>query len=261
MTVTDPPRPRRQAPGVVSPADARRTAKAVAQRSDRRRAWRRRVLRTLSVLLPLAALAWVVLASPLLAVDRVQVTGVERLTPEQVVEVAGVPLGTPLARVDTGRTGAQVASLAPARQVRVRRVWPTTLRIDVVERVAVAAVTGGRDAGDGALLLDSGGVDFATEPTVPAGLPQLEVASPGRDDPATRAALEVLLALPDDLRARVEVVRAATPVDVSLGLVDGRTVAWGAPGDTATKVAAVTALLRMPGEFYDVSAPGVAVRR
>lgn len=257
MTVTDRPQPRRQAPGVVSPADARRTAKAVAQRSGRRRAWRRRALRALSVLLPLAVLAWVVLASPFLAVDRIQVTGVERLTPEQVVEIAGVPLGTPLARVDTDRTLAQVSSLAPARQVRVRRVWPTTLRIDVTERVAVAAVTAGR----GALLIDSGGVAFGTEPAAPAGLPQLEVTSPARDDPATRAALEVLLALPEDLRARVEVVRAATSVDVSFGLVDGRTVVWGAPGDTATKVAAVTALLRMPGEFYDVSAPGVAVRR
>jgi cell division protein FtsQ len=228
--------------------------------------WRRRVLRALLLLLPLAALAWVVLVSPLLAVDRVQVTGTQRLDPQQVVEVAAVARGTPLARVDVGETGQQVRSLAPVAEVRVRRVWPATLRIEVTERVAVAAALGGGAAGGrggepGALLLDKGGVGFATEPGVPAGLPRLEVAAPGPDDPTTEAALSVLLDLPPELAGQVTVVRASSPSDVSFGLLDGRTVVWGAPGDTATKAAAVTALLRMPGEVYDVSAPGVAVRR
>lgn len=255
--MTAPARPRRPSPGVVAPAGPRLAARARAERSGRRRRWGGRVLRALLLLLPFVALAWVLLASPLLDVDRVEVTGTERLTAEQVREVAAVEPGTPLARVDVGRTGERVRTLEPVGEVRVRRGWPSTLRIEVVERVAVA----GAPVDGGVLLVDARGVAFATEPGVPAGLPRLEVPTPGADDPATQAALSVLLDLPPDLAGQVAAVRASTPSDVSFVLVDERTVVWGGPGDTATKAAAVTALLRMPGELYDVSAPGVAVRR
>lgn len=259
--MTAPAHPRRSGPPVVAPAGPRLAARARAERSQRRRVWRGRVLRALVVLLPVAAVAWVLLATPWLGVDRVQVAGTQRLTPEQVVEVAAVELGTPLALVDVAGTADRVRSLDPVGQVRVRRVWPSTLRIEVVERTAVGGVPLGGDGRDGVLLVDGEGVGFATEPAVPADLPRIEVAAPGPDDPTTRAALSVLLDLPAELAGQVAVVRASTPSDVSFVLVDERTVVWGAPGDTAVKTAAVTALLRMPGEVYDVSAPGVAVRR
>lgn len=260
MTVTE--RPRRPAAGTVAPAGPRLAARARAERSGRRRVWRGRVLRALAVLLPVAALAWVVLASSLLAVDRVQVSGVSRLTAEQVATAAAVGEGTPLALVGVADAAERVRALPPVEQVRVRRVWPGTLRIEVAERVPVV----GADRGaDGVLLLDAEGVPFATEPSLPPGVPRVEVDRPGPDDPATRAALQVLLDLPAELAAQVAVVRAGTPSDVALVLADGRTVVWGAPGETpaatATKAAAATALLRMPGTEYDVSAPGVAVRR
>jgi cell division protein FtsQ len=254
--VTAPSRPRRPPPGVV-PAGPRLEARARAERAGRRRRWGRLVLRALLVLVPVVLLGWLFLASSLLAVDRFQVTGAERLTPEQVVEAAAVELGTPLARVGNGQARARVRQLPPVDDVRVRRVWPTTLRIDVTERVPVAGVAGR----DGAALLDRQGVSFATEPALPTGLPRLQVAAPGPDDPTTRAALAVLLDLPPELARQVGVLRASTPSDVAFELRDGRTVVWGAAGDTDTKAPAVLALLRMPGELYDVSAPGVAVRR
>lgn len=254
--MTAPSRPRRPAPGVV-PAGPRLEARALAERAGRRQQWTRRTLRLTAVLVPLAALAWLVLLSPLLAVDRVQVEGAARLVPEQVVEAAAVAEGTPLARVDVDAAEERVRELAPVAEVRVRRVWPATLHVDVTERTPVAGVPGP----DGVLLVDADGVGFATEPALPPGVPQVEVADAGPEDPATRAALAVLLGLPPELAAQVAVVRATTPSDVSLQLVDARTVSWGAPTDTAAKTAALQALLRMPGEFYDVSAPGVAVRR
>ena len=254
--MTAPARPRRPPPAVVA-AGPKRKARARAERSTRRRRFGRRLLRLVTVLVPVVLLAWVLLLSPLLAVDRVVVAGVARLTPEQVVEAAAVELGTPLARVGVGETAERVRALEPVDDVRVRRVWPGTLRLEVAERVAVAGVP----RPDGVLLLDADGVGFGTDPALPPGVPSLEVDSPGADDAATEAALEVLLALPPELAGQVGVLRASTPSDVSFSLVDGRTVVWGSPRDTATKLAAITALLRMPGEYYDVSAPGVAVRR
>jgi cell division protein FtsQ len=254
--VTAPSRPRRPAPAVVA-AGPRLEARARAERAGRRRRWGRAVLRGLLLVVPVVLLGWLFLASPWLAVERYQVTGAQRLTPEQVVQAAAVELGTPLARVAHGQARDRIRQLAPVDDVRVRRVWPTTLRIDVTERVAVAGAAG---AG-GVTLVDGQGVSFATEPGLPTGLPRLEVPDPGPDDPTTRAVLSVLRDLPPELSAQVRVLRASTPSDVAFELVDGRTVVWGAAGDTGTKAPAVLALLRMPGEVYDVSAPGVAVRR
>jgi cell division protein FtsQ len=239
------------------PAAAKLAARARAARSQRRRRRMRVVARVLLVLLPLLALAWLLLLSSWLTVDRVAVVGTERLTSQQVVDAAGTVRGTPLARVDTGAVAREVRGLAPVAEVEVQRDWPSTLRLVVTERTPVATVA----TPTGVRLLDDAGVPFAEEPVAPPGLPALEVARPGPEDLETRAALAVLLDLPEPLRAQVAVVRASSASGVTLGLGDGRTVVWGRPGDTATKAAALEALLRMPGAFFDVSAPGVVVRR
>lgn len=253
-----PARPRRPTapPGVV-PASPRIQAKAQAVRSGRRRRRLHGLLVALAVLLPLAGLAWVVLLSPWLAVERVQVSGTGRLTADEVVAAAAVEPGTPLARLDAGDVVDRVRTLAPVQEVRVAREWPTTLRLEVTERTAVAAVPRAK----GVQLVDAEGVVFADEPAAPAGVPTLDVARPARDDPATVAALAVRAELPADLAAQVAVLRATTPSDVELVLTDGRTVVWGEPGRADTKAAALAALLTMPGSAYDVSAPGVVVRR
>ena len=253
--MTAPVRPAR--PSVV-PAAPHRAARERAERLDRRRRRARRGLVLLAVLAPLAGLAWLVLASPVLAVDDVEVTGTARLAPDAVVEAAAVEPGTPLARVDVAGVSARVrAALPPAQDVRVLRVWPTTLRLQVTERTPVGAVL--RD--DGALLVDAAGVGFAVEPALPPGVPALALARPGPEDPATRAVLAVLAELPEQLSGQLAVVRATGPADVAVELVDGRTVVWGAPGDAATKSAALATLLGMEGTVFDVSAPGIVVRR
>jgi cell division protein FtsQ len=259
--MTAPSRPRRPARPPSRPVVAaapKLKARAKAERSDRRRRRVRRALTALAVLLPMLGLAWLVLLSPVLAVDDVEVVGTARLAPEQVVVAAAVEPGTPLARVDVGDVAARVrAELAVAADVRVRRVWPTTLRLQVTERspVAFAATEGG------ALLVDGEGVGFATDPAPPPGVPSLELAAPGPDDPATRAALTVLAELPPWLREQVVALRAGTASDVRLQLADGRGVVWGEPGEAATKATALGTLLGMEGTEFDVSAPGIVVRR
>jgi cell division protein FtsQ len=129
--------------------------------------------------------------------------------------------------------------------------------LEVTERVPVAAHVGR----DGVHLLDATGTPFATVPEVPDGLLRVDVDRPAPGDAATAAALEVAADLPTDLRARVSGVGATSASAVTLALGDGRTVVWGTPGDTTTKAAAVLAMLPMEGTTFDVSAPGVAVRR
>lgn len=249
--------PVRRRPAPVVPAGPRRAARARADRSARRARLLRRTWQGLLLIVPVAFLGWVLLASSWLAVDRVVLTGLGRLSDEQVRVAVDVPPGTPLARVDTGDVADAVRELPSVAQVEVERSWPGTLRVAVRERVVAAGVQ--RDGG--IELVDADGVAFATESGLPPGVVRLEVEDAGPGDATTRAALAVTGALPDALRRRVLAVSAEEPERVVLRLDGDQQVVWGAPGETATKAAAALALLRTPGGVVDVSTPGLVVRR
>ena len=249
--------PVRRRPAPVVPAAPRRAARARADRSARRARRLRRTWQGLLLLVPVALVGWVLLASSWLAVDRVVVTGGGRLADEQVRAAVDVPPGTPLARVDTGDVADAVRELPAVAGVDVGRSWPGTLRVAVRERTVAAGVQR-----DGEVeLVDADGVGFASEPSLPPGVVRLEVEDAGPGDPTTRAALAVTGALPDELRRQVLAVSAEDPDSVVLRLQGDQQVVWGAPGETGTKATAALALLKTPGGVIDVSTPGLVVRR
>ncbi|HEU0102770.1 MAG TPA: FtsQ-type POTRA domain-containing protein [Mycobacteriales bacterium] len=243
----------------VLPAGSRQDELArlrAGQRQDRRDRLRRRVRRTSYLcvaLVPVCLVFWLLLASPLLAVTRVEVTGTSRLGAEQVLQVAGIREGTPLARVDSPALRARVATLAPVAKVRVVRAWPHTLRLQVTERTALASV---RVADGSWALVDVHRVRFGPSAAAPPGVPELQV-------PLAQAepAVQVLAELPGWLREQVAAVQLPSPASVVLQLRSGRAVVWGPPGQAARKAAVVAALLPRPGRTVDVTAPEVAVVR
>ncbi|MCW2543882.1 MAG: Polypeptide-transport-associated domain protein FtsQ-type [Frankiales bacterium] len=239
-------------PRVVS-ATPRLKEKAKQQRWDRRLRLLRRTGWALVGLAPLAVAGWVLLASGLLAVEKVTITGLGRLTQAQVQQVVDVPDGTPLARVDTSAVEARLQALAPVDHVTVSRRWPHELRVEVVERVVVVA----ERSGTSWILRDRTGAAVATSTTVPRGVYALVSRSPA----STTAAIGVLKELPAQLRGVLRSVQATSPEQVLLRLKDGRQVLWGGDSDNAVKASAVLALLKMPGSYFDVSAKGVATRR
>jgi cell division protein FtsQ len=149
--------------------------------------------------------------------------------------------------------------------VEVTRGWPRSVVVTVVERVPVAVV---EESGTRSLV-DADGVLFDTvtgEP--PVGVVPLDVADPGPDDRATRAAVSALAALPDDVRGDVTGARATSPEDVSLTLEDGTTVLWGSDEHAGDKADALVALLEQlhrgalePADTIDVSTPAAVVLR
>lgn len=202
----------------------------------------------------LGILAVVVYATPVLGVRRVEVRGNVIVSADQVRSVAAVPDGAPLASLDLGAIGGRVGSLAPVRQVRVGRSWPSTVVITVTERNAVAALPA---AGGAFRLIDPTGVVFQTVPARPAGLAVLVLPNPGPDDPGTRAGLSVLAALTGELRGGLVRLVVTAPTRISLELVGDRTVMWGDATDNEAKATVATALLKRPGKTIDVSAPSV----
>ncbi|HSV64323.1 MAG TPA: FtsQ-type POTRA domain-containing protein [Mycobacteriales bacterium] len=203
------------------------------------------------------AVVYVVGFTGLLGVRSVEVYGSSAVSAREVRDAAAVPVGEPLARLDVGTISRRVGQVPGIQLVRVSRSWPSTVRIDVVERTPVAVVP----RGSGLWLVDVEGVLFQRVPVAPAWLPRLVVARPVATDPASRAALTVIAALPTPLRRLVQVVEAPTPDSVTLGLRDGRTVVWGGPGESDTKARVLAPLLSRPGSTYDVSTPSVIVLR
>jgi cell division protein FtsQ len=194
--------------------------------------------------------------SPLLSLRTVEVTGIEVITRPEALAALDIAEGTPLLQVDTAAAAQRVAALPRAASVRVQRVYPSTVRVTVTERVAVLYF----DGPDGTHSVDSEGVDFAVEPP-PLFTPRLVTASPGTGDPTTSAAVRVLEALPPELRVQVQEIAAGSETDISLTLADGRVVLWGGVDRSDRKAAVIVPLLTQPGQQYDVISPDLPTVR
>lgn len=201
----------------------------------------------------IASATWLVFFSSVLGVRQIVVVGNFTVATEQVERAAGVPAGQPLATVDLAEVQRRVGALRKIESVLAERSWPGTLRIEVTERRPVAVI----EVGGKAALVDRHGVVIEVRQAAPPTLPVLRVDRPGAADPATRAALKVITALPGDILKRVSEVRATTPEGVSLVLKDERQVVWGGADRPGEKARILATLLRRPATVYDVSSPEV----
>jgi cell division protein FtsQ len=195
-------------------------------------------------------LALVLYFTPAMSARNIVVTGIGAVTREEVLDAAQVRVGTPLLQINTNQVADRVAAIRRVSSARVQRQYPSALRITIVERVPVAV----KDFPDGPHLFDRDGVDFATGPPPPA-LPYIDVADPGPSDPATKAALQVLLALRPEVAGQVGRIAAPSVASITLTLGDGRVVIWGTTDRTDEKAEKLAALLTQPGRTYDVSSP------
>jgi cell division protein FtsQ len=213
---------------------------------------------TAVVLLVAGGLTWVLYGTAVLGVREVEVVGTQLLTPLQVQQAAAVPMDEPLARVDLDGVRARVRGLAAVDRVAVRRSWPSTLVVEVVERTPVAAVPSRPGV---FTLIDSTGVPYRETSRRPDGMPLVRTATPGPSDVNTRSALTVLAALSEELREQLVAVSVAAPAQIRLELRKNRTVVWGDDTKSDVKSQVATALLKKAGAEIDVSAPSVVTIR
>lgn len=216
------------------------------------------------------AVAWALLGSRLFAVRSIAVRSIAvpgaRLVPSsRVVAVADVPLGTPLARVNTAAVERRIETIRQVASASVSTSWPDGLDIVVRERTPAVAV---RMAGGGYDLVDASGVIVNWSRTKPASLPVYVTSVAGtalRGDARVPAAVAVLRELPRWLSgsvASVSVSGTSTAAGaVTLELSDGKTVVWGGPGRAAEKARELAILIGGQATYYDVSAPGTAVTK
>ena len=224
-------------------------------RAERRRRWIRVAVGVL-VVAAVGVLVWLVWFSSVLAVRDVEVAGRTTLKQAQVLRVAQVPQGRPLARVDVEAIEQRVSSLDRVDTVEVGRSWPHTISISIVERKSVVwARVDGQIRG-----IDRNGIAFRTYESPPKGLLEATIdVTEARARLQTSESLTAVVALigrkDPALRRQVESVTAASKDSIELKLTKGRTVVWGSRDDGRRKLQVLTPLLRLEASRYDVSAP------
>jgi cell division protein FtsQ len=210
------------------------------------------------ILLALAGIvvgvAWALLGSRFFVVRSVQVTGLHRVTREQVVAAAAIPVGLPLIRINDGAVSRRVDAITQVEAARITRSWPDGIAIRITERTpALAIADGGRYD-----LVDRFGVVVVSASQRPPRMPLFVPSGPLRGSPAVAAAVDVLHELPARLAGRLRSITAPNPDEVTLRLTAGVTVIWGSPGGVAVKDRVLAILMRTHASYYDVSAPTVA---
>lgn len=208
---------------------------------------------------------WLLYGSDLARVERVSVSGTRVLTPERVREVADVPLGGPLAMVETEAIASRLRREMPRiGTVDVIRSWPHEIELNITERAPVLLMEKGGEF----VEIDAEGVRYATVPEAPRGVPRLELtvrrsgataASLRRFGEArlVREAVRVVRDVPDSVARVTRSVNVRTRDDISLKLTDGREIVWGSAEEGAAKGRTLTALLKAAPDarHFDVSVP------
>jgi cell division protein FtsQ len=234
------------------------TVKVARKRFARRQLRRRLVLLRpvligLAIAAALAGLVWVFFFSSWLAAEEVEVRGTDVVTPRKVLQLAAVPLGKPLARIDTDAIQARIEDLAPVKSVDVSRCWPHKICIEVTERQSVAVVDR-----EGKLWgLDETGILFRQYAQAPADLPAVHMKATTSTDALAEAA-EIVSSLPASVAEKVAYLDVSTVDEISLHLRRGATVIWGSADDSYTKARVLEPLLKAKpdAKTYNVSVPG-----
>ncbi|WP_224760723.1 FtsQ-type POTRA domain-containing protein [Salinibacterium sp. ZJ450] len=200
--------------------------------------------------------------SPALALRNIQIEGATRVSADEVRAAIDDQLGTPLALIDLGRVQDELGAFPVIRSFVTEAVPPDTLVVRITERDPIGTINSGA-AFD---LVDPAGVVIATSDTRVDGVPVIDVGGHAADSAAFESVVEVLLAVPTELRGRIDAVTARSKDDVTLVLDGvGQSVSWGSADGSAQKARVLAELIRqtdpaLAGEF-DVSAPTIAVFR
>lgn len=215
------------------------------------RTWGLRLL----VVAVIAGLVWLVGWSNVLAVKNVEVVGADQLKTGVVKKAAGIVLGEPLVRVDTGRAAESVEELKRVEKVEVSRSWPRTITIDIVERAPIGwYMSGGR-----ARLFDRHGIVFESRRRGPTRLARVDYSGPSSD---RSAAIEEVAAVIEELRddndalwGKVDRIDVTSRDSIEFIVADGTRIRWGSAKRSEEKLAVLKVLRKHKAQVYDVTAP------
>jgi cell division protein FtsQ len=200
--------------------------------------------------------------SPLLAIQQISVVGTQRLNPEEISKALSGQMGKPLPLLNHDEIAKSLAGFTLIESFAATAIPPNGLQVSVSERQALCIVEY-----QGALWLhDPAGVRIAVaEPT--DLLPRILIAGEPSSSQPFKDSVDVLLALPVELLAEVEIIQANTRDDVQMSLRGslGQRISWGDSSEAVLKSRVLQALMAnnqgVTGVTFDVSSPNAPVVR
>ena len=212
-----------------------------------------------SLLASLLALILLVLATmftPLMSVDKIAVTGNQKVATKEIEAAVKHRIGTALPMLSESDIAADLAKFKLIESIALISKPPHSLEVRITERTPISIVV----RGSSRYLYDPAGVNLGLA-TGYEKLPTIII----KDDPKTsknyRQAIDVLLALPAQLLDRVAYIQAKSRDNVTMQLrgYAAQTIIWGDSTDSMLKSQVLKALLLKTSPkvraTFDVSSP------
>jgi cell division protein FtsQ len=188
--------------------------------------------------------------SNLFIIKKIDVRGANQVPVQLITDTAQISLNTQLLRVPTSIVVERLTTISQIGRAEVRRGWPSTLVIEVTERIPLALA----DTPAGRFLVDASGIAYLPAPG-DANFPLIS----GPDDASRSVSILAWQSFPDWLKAEVVITNTDNPNSIWFTLTSGRKVIWGDLTKAEEKSAVLKVLRRMAGSIYDVSTPEVPV--
>lgn len=212
-----------------------------------------------SLMVAVSVLVILVLATtftPLLAIDKIIVSGESRISEKQMQNVLKKYVGTPLTTINEAAVAADLRGFPIIESIALVSRPPHTLEIRVKERTPIAIVVQNGTQ----YLYDPAGVKLG-QARGNEKLPTVIVTGNPRNSTTYKQAIDVILALPLQLLDRVAYIQAKTRDNVTLRLrgSSAQNIIWGDSENSILKSKVLkTLLLKTPTNIratFDVSSP------
>ena len=212
-----------------------------------------------SLLTALAALILLVVSTmvtPIMAINKISISGTEKVSEKQVQAVLKKYMGTPLPMINATNVAEDLAKFKLIESISLVSKPPHEIQVRIVERTPISVVV---TNGTG-FLYDPSGVRVGAA-SGSEKLPTIIITGDPKTSKNYKQAIDVLLSLPSSLLDRIAYIQARTRDNVTMQLRGNavQTIIWGDSTQSALKSRVLKVLLfktpaRIPATF-DVSSP------
>lgn len=200
--------------------------------------------------------------TPLLAVQKIEIGGTNRLKEKSIINALKSQIGKPLPMVNGEDIAIELKAFPLIESFSVISLPPHTLKIQIAERQPIGIIV----IGGTQYLYDPAGVRVGIA-NGGEKLPIISIQGTPEKSKEFTAAIDVLMALPADLLKRISEIDAKSKDDVTLKLrgYAGQRIIWGDGTNSVLKSKVLDALIvnqkNTDRVTYDVSSPNAPVVR
>ncbi len=216
------------------------------RRERRERLKRVKWLKLAGVVMGFFVLVMAVLSSSLFAIRHVDFEGTVYTSTKTITAVKKSLKGASVFTVDTAKARSRILQDPWVADVRITTSFPGHALVEVSERVPVVWYVGDDEK---VRMVDARGHVIDVLTGWPTKYLQVQGVGPSLDagaiaDDAYRAAAQLVLALPDEIRPKVKSLDLSAGGELSMILKGNTVVRFGPPTDLQNKLVAVVVLLR-----------------